>query len=114
MPLSGCTSRRAHAARSAMTPEPHMDQVFTYTPHGDFDAYEPMPDSPHRVKLSFRVDFTNGGFLEGEDFLLDIAGNEVSGERAAEMLVSAMNLLRAGTVKIYAMRVVRRGLHEDA
>jgi hypothetical protein len=64
--------------------------------------------------LSFRVDFTNGGHVEGEGFLLDIPGEAVSAERAAEMLVSAMNLLRAGPVTVRRLLIVRRGEHDDA
>ena len=65
------------------------------------------------MKLSFRIDFTNGGHVQGEGFLLDIAGDSVSASRAAAMLVSAMNLLRAGTVTIQRLQVVRRGEHDD-
>jgi hypothetical protein len=67
-----------------------------------------------RVKADFRVDFTNGGYVEARDFLLDLEGDGVSPARLAEMIVSAMNLLRAGPVTIFAMQVVRRGEHEDA
>jgi hypothetical protein len=52
--------------------------------------------------------------VEAKDFLLDIEDETVSPERLAEMIVSAMNLLRAGPVTIMAMRVVRRGEHQDA
>jgi hypothetical protein len=69
--------------------------------------------SAWRVKLAFRVDFTNGGFVEGKDFLLDVAGTTVSVRRAAEMVVSSMNLLRAGPVSIREMELVRRGEHGD-
>ena len=70
--------------------------------------------SAHRVKCDFRVDFTNGGYVEGKDFLLDIEGDAVAPGRLAEMIVSAMNLLRAGPVTIFRMAVVRRGEHQDA
>lgn len=86
----------------------------TITPDPDAPLYQAMPDSEYRVKFAFRVDFTNGGHVQGEDFLLDIPGREVSPERLAEMIVSAMNLLRAGPVTICAMQVVRRGRHQDA
>jgi hypothetical protein len=65
------------------------------------------------VKFDARVNFTNGGHVEACDFLLDIAGNSVTPERLAEMIVSAMNLLRAGPVTITKMQVVRRGEHQD-
>ena len=66
------------------------------------------------MKSDFRVDFTNGGYIEAKDFLFDIEGSEVTPERLAEMIVSALNLLRAGPVTIFAMTVVRRGEHQDA
>ncbi|KFG69220.1 hypothetical protein JH26_13700 [Microvirga sp. BSC39] len=66
------------------------------------------------MKFDARVDFTNGGYVEAKDFLLDIEGDSINPERLAEMIVSAMNLLRAGPVTITAMRVVRRGEHQDA
>jgi hypothetical protein len=90
-----------------------MGIEFVYEPAGRFEPYRPQPDSRYRVKLDFRVDFTNGGFVEGKGFLLDIAGASLPYPRAAEMLVSAMNLLRAGPVTIHALTVVRRGAHQD-
>ena len=40
--------------------------------------YTPNPQSEFRVKFDFRVDFTNGGYVEGRDFLLDLEGGTVS------------------------------------
>ena len=51
--------------------------------------------------------------MTAKDFLLDIEGESVSPERLAEMIVSAMNLLRAGPVTITALQIVRRGEHQD-
>jgi hypothetical protein len=76
--------------------------------------YHPNPASEFRVKADFRVDFTNGGHVQGEDFLLDIEGNDVSDDALKEMIVDAMNLARAGTVTIYKKQIVRRGEHDDA
>jgi hypothetical protein len=76
--------------------------------------YQRMPKSRWRVKLDFRVEFDNGGHLEGEGFLLDLVDERVAPARAAEMLVSALNLLRAGSVTIRGLEVVRRGDHDDA
>jgi hypothetical protein len=86
----------------------------TYNPTPNASAYESIPDSTYRVKLTFRVDFTNGGHIYGEDFLLDIPDATVSYQRAAEMIVSAMNLLRAGPVTLFSLQVVRRGEHQDS
>lgn len=86
----------------------------TFDPAADARPYVALPQSRHRVKFAFRVDFTNGGYVQGEDFLLDIEGSEVSPQRLAEMIVSAMNLLRSGPVTIHSMQVVPRGAHQDA
>jgi hypothetical protein len=75
--------------------------------------YQPNPKSEYRVKFDFRVDFTNGGYVEGRDFLLDLDGSTVEDERLKEMIVSALNLLRAGPVTIHRKEVVRRGAHQD-
>lgn len=75
--------------------------------------YTPNPHSPYRVKFDFRVDFTNGGHVQGEDFLLDLEGDDVDDETLKLMIVDSMNLARAGTVRIYKKRIVRRGEHAD-
>ncbi len=90
-----------------------MKLPVTIDPPEIFEPYLPLPHSEWRVKLSFRIDFTNGGHIDGEGFLLDVAGSSVEPQRAAEMLVSGMNLLRAGPVTINTLQVVRRGEHDD-
>lgn len=84
-----------------------------FLPDPEAPPYRLDQNSPYRVKSDFRVDFTNGGYVEAKDFILDIEGDTVAPERLAEMIVSAMNLLRAGPVTIFAMTVVPRGAHED-
>jgi hypothetical protein len=76
--------------------------------------YTPNPQSEYRVKFDFRVDFTNGGFVQGQDFLLDLEGYTVTDEQLSEMIVDSMNLAKAGLVTIYKKAVVRRGEHQDA
>ena len=63
--------------------------------------YAPNPHSAFRVKFDFRVDFTNGGYVEGHDFLLDLEGNTVSDEELKVMIVESMNLAKAGEVQIF-------------
>jgi len=86
----------------------------TFHPDPAAEPYRANPASMHRVKFDARVDFINGGYVEARDFLLDTEGDSVSPERLAEMIVSAMNLLRAGPVTIFAMTIVRRGEHQDS
>ena len=76
--------------------------------------YTPNPQSSFRVKFDFRVDFTNGGHVQGEDFLLDIEGDDISDDLLKPMIVEALNLARAGKVTIYKKQIVRRGEHNDA
>jgi hypothetical protein len=76
--------------------------------------YTPNSRSEFRVKFDFRVDFTNGGYVEGRDFLLDLEGNTISDEELKVMIVESMNLTKAGTVTIFKKEIVRRGEHQDA
>ncbi len=85
----------------------------TFHPDADAPPYVANGASRFRVKFDARVDFTNGGHVEVVDFILDIDGETVSPERLAEMIVSAMNLLRAGPVTITRMAIVPRGAHQD-
>lgn len=76
--------------------------------------YTPNPHSAYRVKVDFRVDFENGGHVQGQDFLLDLDAAAVTDEALAVMIVEAMNLARAGRVTIYRQQVVPRGAHDAA
>jgi hypothetical protein len=76
--------------------------------------YRPNPQSEFRVKFDFRVDFTNGGYVEGHDFLLDLEGNTVTDDDLKVMIVESMSLVKAGEVQIHKKEVVRRGEHQDS
>jgi hypothetical protein len=76
--------------------------------------YTPNPRSEFRVKFDFRVDFTNGGYVEGHDFLLDLEGSTVSDEDLKGMIVDSLNLAKAGEVRIFKKEIVRRGEHQDS
>jgi len=76
--------------------------------------YKPNPRSAYRVKFDFRVDFTNGGYVDGREFLLDLEGDTVSDDDLKLMIVESMNLAKAGEVKIFKKEIVRRGEHQDA
>jgi hypothetical protein len=75
--------------------------------------YKPNPRSEFRVKFDFRVDFTNGGYVEGHDFLLDLEGDAVSDDELKRMIVESMNLAKAGEVQLFKKEIVRRGEHQD-
>ena len=78
--------------------------------------YKPNPQSEYRVKFDFRVDFTNGGYVEGHDFLLDLEGDTVSEAELKVMIVESMNLAKAGEVKIFKKEIALRGHgeHQDS
>jgi hypothetical protein len=75
--------------------------------------YKPNPHSAFRVKFDFRVDFVNGGYVEGRDFLLDLEGDSVTEDELKVMIVESMNLAKAGEVKVYKSEIVRRVEHQD-
>jgi hypothetical protein len=75
--------------------------------------YTPNPKSEYRVKSDFRVDFTNGGYIEGREFLLDLDGSDVTNEVLKEMIIDSMNLAKAGPVTIFKKAIVHRGEHDD-
>lgn len=53
-----------------------------------------------RVKFDFEIYFTNGGSLKGEDFRLDIPGNDISDSDLINHIVTDMSLLMVGETKI--------------
>ena len=76
--------------------------------------YRPNPASAYRVKFDFGVDFTNGGYVEARDFLLDLEQDKVLDEQLKVMIVETMNLAKAGEVEIFSKQIVRRSEHGDA
>jgi arylformamidase len=61
-----------------------------------------------RVKFDFEIYFTNGGNIKGEDFRLDIAGNDISDKELADYTVADLQLLMVGQVNILNKEI----LHE--
>ncbi|PST83871.1 cyclase [Pedobacter yulinensis] len=53
-----------------------------------------------RVKFDFELFFTNGGSLRGEDFRLDISGNDIGDRELADYIVDDLRLLMVGKVNI--------------
>jgi arylformamidase len=60
----------------------------------------------NRVVFDFEIEFANGGGLQGQDFRLDIDGDEITDEALAELLVADLRLLMVGAVRIAAKRVI--------
>ncbi len=59
-----------------------------------------------RVQFDFEVDFRNGGGLQGQDFRLDIAGDDISDAELADYLVRDLRLLRVGAVRILRKKII--------
>ena len=59
-----------------------------------------------RVQFDFEIDFSNGGGIQGQDFRLDIEGEEISDEELADYIVRDMRLLMVGAVRILNKRIL--------
>ncbi len=53
-----------------------------------------------RVKFDFDITFSNGGGLQGQDFRLDLHGDDISDEELRDYIIEDLNLLMVGTCKI--------------
>lgn len=61
---------------------------------------------PKRVKFDFEIDFTNGGGIQGQDFRLDIEGDNISDKKLADYLARDMQLLMVGQVRILNKEII--------
>jgi uncharacterized protein YciI len=59
-----------------------------------------------RVKFDFEIEFTNGGGIQGQDFRLDIEGEDISEEELANYIVRDMRLLMVGEVRILNKQII--------
>lgn len=59
-----------------------------------------------RVIFDFEIEFTNGGGLQGQDFRLDIDGNDITDEELAKYIVEDMRLLMVGEVRILNKKII--------
>ena len=59
-----------------------------------------------RVQFDFEISFSNGGGLQGQDFRLDIYGNDISDFELAALIVKELNLLMVGEVRILNKKVI--------
>jgi hypothetical protein len=54
----------------------------------------------------FEVDFSNGGGLQGQDFRLDIEGDDISDEELRRYLVEDMRLLMVQEIRILNKEII--------
>jgi hypothetical protein len=59
-----------------------------------------------RVVFDFEIEFTNGGGIQGQDFRLDIDGDDISYEELARYIVEDMRLLMVGNVRILNKKII--------
>jgi kynurenine formamidase len=59
-----------------------------------------------RVRFDFEVDFSNGGGIQGQDFRLDIDGDDIDDRALADFIVRDMRLLMVGAVRILNKQVI--------
>jgi hypothetical protein len=64
------------------------------------------PTTDRRVKFDFEVNFSNGGGLQGQDFRLDIEGEDISEEELARYIVEDMRLLMVEKVRILNKEII--------
>lgn len=59
-----------------------------------------------RVRFNFEIDFSNGGGIQGQDFRLDIPGDDIDDDALAAHIVSDLRLLMVGAVRILDKRII--------
>ncbi|AOZ91206.1 cyclase [Paenibacillus crassostreae] len=59
-----------------------------------------------RVLFDFDIEFTNGGGIQGQEFHLDIDGDDISDEELAKYIVEDMRLLMIGKVRILNKKII--------
>lgn len=59
-----------------------------------------------RVQFDFEIDFTNSGRIQGQDFRLDIEGDDISDAELVDYIVRDMRLLMADEVRILNKQII--------
>jgi hypothetical protein len=59
-----------------------------------------------RVLFDFEIEFTNGGGIQGQEFRLNIEGDDISDEELARYIVEDMRLLMVGKVRILNKKII--------
>jgi arylformamidase len=59
-----------------------------------------------RVCFDFEVDFSNGGGIQGQDFRLDIEGDDITDDTLAAYIIRDMRLLMVGEVRILNKKII--------
>ncbi len=59
-----------------------------------------------RVCFDFEIEFLNGGGIQGQDFRLDIDGDDISDDALAAHIIADLRLLMVGQVRILNKRII--------
>jgi hypothetical protein len=59
-----------------------------------------------RVVFDFEIEFTNGGGIQGQNFRLDIFGDDIPDAELAAMIIRDMRLLMVGEVRILNKHII--------
>jgi hypothetical protein len=63
-------------------------------------------DKQKRVVFDFEIDFLNGGGIQGQEFRLDINGDDIEDKALADYIVEDMRLLMVGKVRILNKKII--------
>lgn len=66
----------------------------------------PPHDTDRRVCFDFDIAFSNGGGLQGQDFRLDIDGDDILDSELAQYITRDLRLLMVGSVRILNKRII--------
>ena len=59
-----------------------------------------------RVKFDFEIEFSNGGGIQGQDFRLDIDGEDIDDHVLADLIVKDLRLLMVRSVRILNKHII--------
>ncbi|KRA19930.1 MULTISPECIES: cyclase family protein [unclassified Lysobacter] len=60
----------------------------------------------HRVRFDFEIEFTNGGGIQGQDFRLDIDGDDIADAALVDYIVQDLRLLMVGQARILNKAII--------
>ena len=63
-------------------------------------------DKQKRVIFDFEIDFLNGRGIQGQEFRLDINGDDIEDKALADYILEDMRLLMVGRVRILNKKII--------
>ena len=62
--------------------------------------------SDKRVCFDFEIEFSSGGGIQGQDFRLDISGDDISNRELAAYIIKDLQLLMVGSARILNKKII--------